>query len=843
MGLVAVAWIASGVAVAAAEQAQTDGAEALRFDNVLVLPPVGFSARSPIRVDFLEAQMIESGWAGPKEGDEIKLQSGAARWEKAALDERGAIQHNALRGGYLFATVKSPKEQVMLLEVSGHTMCYFNGEPRTGDPYGNGLTRLPVLLREGKNRLLARCGRGNFSARLTPPQKPVFLDLRDNTLGDIVNDAPAGGAVLVVNARNEPLDDVRIETAVGGGVPFSEQWQQPLDLTPLSLRKVPFQIDKEEARKAAKDEVVEVELRLVRQEPAGKETLDTATIKLNVVTKGQPHGEVYASSVDGSVQSYYVIPASQAGENLALVLTLHGAGVDAPGQARSYGAKSWAHVVAPTNRRPFGFDWEDWGRIDALEVLESAQESLQADPRRTYLTGHSMGGHGVWQVGALYPDRFAAIGPSAGWISFETYGGRRQQQQPSDAVTEILRRSAGTSDTAKLAQNYAMHGVYVLHGTEDDNVPVGQARAMRQILAQFHRDFAYYERPGAGHWWDGPDGQGADCVDWPVMFDFFQRREIPKPRDVTQINFSTANPAVSHKCHWLSIEAQIKQGEASTVDAQFRGGDSRRFTVKTTNVARFTLDGQFFDPHLPIDLDIDGQNLKGSWLPNQPWTMTLARHGDSWSVVLAAPPALKGPHRHGPFKEAFRNYMLFVYGTKGNEQENAWALSKARFDAETFWYRGNGSVDVVPDTQFESVKSLQGLTRNVILYGNADTNAAWEALLKQSPVQVRRDGITVGQRELAGGDLACSFIRPHPKSDQALVGVVAGTGPAGNQAAIAPNYFISGAGYPDLLVYGTRMLREGTKGVRVAGFFGNDWSIEQGEFVWSDEPPQETKQP
>jgi len=32
-----------------------------------------------------------------------------------------------------------------------------------------------------------------------------------------------------------------------------------------------------------------------------------------------------------------------------------------------------------------------------------------------------MGGHGAWQIGSLYPDRFAAIGPSAGWLSFDSY--------------------------------------------------------------------------------------------------------------------------------------------------------------------------------------------------------------------------------------------------------------------------------------------------------------------------------------------------------------------------------------------------------------------------------------
>src|SRR5207249_1249684 len=83
-------------------------------------------------------------------------------------------------------------------------------------------------------------------------------------------------------------------------------------------------------------------------------------------------------------------------------------GVEAQGQADAYASKPWGHLVAPTNRRPFGFDWEDWGRLDALEVLDHAQQLLQTDPQRTYLTGHSMGGHGAWQVGATYPDRFAA---------------------------------------------------------------------------------------------------------------------------------------------------------------------------------------------------------------------------------------------------------------------------------------------------------------------------------------------------------------------------------------------------------------------------------------------------
>ena len=134
----------------------------------------------------------------------------------------------------------------------------------------------------------------------------------------------------------------------------------------------------------------------------------------------------FISDIDGSVQYYAVAPVKQNqkdGPSLALFLSLHGAGVEATGQAAAYASKTWGHLIAPTNRRPYGFDWEDWGRMDALEVLEHAQKLYKTDPQRTYLTGHSMGGHGTWHVGATFPDRFAAIGPSAGWVSFSTYAG------------------------------------------------------------------------------------------------------------------------------------------------------------------------------------------------------------------------------------------------------------------------------------------------------------------------------------------------------------------------------------------------------------------------------------
>ncbi len=108
--------------------------------------------------------------------------------------------------------------------------------------------------------------------------------------------------------------------------------------------------------------------------------LDTATVGLRAVNIQEPHRRTYLSDVDGSVQHYAVLPAQRADKPAALVLSLHGANVEALNQVRSYAPKSWAHIVAPTNRRPYGFNWEDWGRLDALAVLAEAQKRYATDP-------------------------------------------------------------------------------------------------------------------------------------------------------------------------------------------------------------------------------------------------------------------------------------------------------------------------------------------------------------------------------------------------------------------------------------------------------------------------------
>jgi poly(3-hydroxybutyrate) depolymerase len=797
--------------------------------------------RAAITTDPIAAQVIAGKWKVPRAGEAAVTADGqTSRWEPIKAGADGAFARVGSR--YIAFAVSSPDEAVMMLEASGHAMVTVGAEPHVGDTYANGVVHIPVRLHKGESDFLFQTGRGRFEARLTRPKASAFLNPTDVTVPDLIAGVRVDSlaAVVVANATGSWRDDLVISAKLPDGT--TTETAVP-SLMPLSARKVGFGL-RGSTPQGEGDAKIELKLRRKPRSVSGRdeqwETLDTSTITLRVRRAEQTHKRTFRSAIDGSVQYYAVVPAMERGADSkmnrpGLVLTLHGAAVEAIGQADAYAAKPGLHIVAPTNRRPYGFDWEDWGRLDAIEVLDLAERTLNTDPRRTYLTGHSMGGHGTWHLGVNYPGRFAAIAPSAGWISMWSYAGATRPES-RDPVSQLLARGTLASDTLAMLRNTRRIGVYVLHGDADDNVPVGQARQMRKILGEFHPDFAYHEQPGAGHWWGSP------CVDWPPLFAFLEQHTLPATETVRRIDFVTASPSVSARSYWATIEEQIKSFVPSSVHLAF---DPARlqFRGTTENVGRLTLDvGRALGDlktERPVAVELDGQTIanavvsKSSSGAREIW---LTRSGGTWSALRSAvPSSRKSPSRQGPFKEAFRNRFLLVIGTKGTPEENAWGLAKARFDAEVFWYRGNGSVDAVLDTDFlNSGWADQYRDRNVIVYGHAESNAAWPELLGESPVQVRRGQVRIGQRTFTGDNLACLFVRPRPASDRASVGVVAGSGLTGLRLTDRLPYFTAGVAYPDCLLLSEKSLTESPAGILAAGYFGGDWSVNSGEFAWKE---------
>jgi pimeloyl-ACP methyl ester carboxylesterase len=796
-----------------------DSSKDVSFGDALIVAPAGRGGRVAVPIDPIGAQIAAGTWQSPKAGDKLSIADNRSRtWEKFSPGKDGSYQSRKLAGGSAFFTVQSQQERVMMLAASGHTMVWVNGEPRVGDPYSNGSVQAPIELKKGSNEFLFAVGRGQLHAKLTPPRSNLFFNTADITAPDLIvgQNYTGWAAMPVINATTEWQTGFVISAALPGGE--LQRTSLPA-LPPLSISKVPFQI-----AGLASTSTDKLSLKLELQQANGSDksrSADQTEIHLRVLKPEQTYKRTFRSKIDGSVQYYAVVPAGPSKETPGLTLTLHGAGVEGLGQAACFTPKPWTHVVAATNRRPYGFDWEDWGRLDALEVLDDAMHQLKVDPHRVWLTGHSMGGHGTWQLGVTYPDKFAAIGPSAGWISMMSYAGVSRPEHP-DALVELFQRAVSPADTLALVKNLAPLGVYILHGDQDDNVPVEQARTMRKVLADFHADWDYHERLGAGHWW------GNACVDWPEMFDFFSRRSLTENGQVRHVEFATASPAVSAECHWALIETQQKFFKLSSIKLT-QDPDKRSFAGKTENVACLAFDVRHLKPGAPLSIELDGQRLADVPWPRDATKIWLYRDGDKWRVSEKPSTDTKSPARSGPFRDAFRNGVILVVGTKGSAEENAWALHKARFDSESFWYRGNGFIRIVTDQMFDPAKDRD---RNVVLYGNADTNAAWTALLEKSPVQVQSGSVLIGGRASKGDNLGCLFIHPRPGSDVASVGAVCGTGIKGMRLTDRLPFFVSGVGYPDCVLLGPDALTKGLAGVKAAGFFGNDWSVEHGEFVW-----------
>ena len=573
-------------------------------------------------------------------------------------------------------------------------------------------------------------------------------------------------AFIVRNATNEELSDLSIDA---GGV--TTKLPRVMGMT---IRKVGFEV------KPNADGKYSVALK------RGGKVLDTLPLTLRIRDKHQSHKRTFVSSIDGSIQYYAVQPSLSDGAGQALFLSLHGASVEAMGQADAYEPKSWGYVVCPTNRRPYGFDWEEIGRLDALEVLELAKKRYQTDPSQTYLTGHSMGGHGTYQLGVLYPDKFAAIAPCSGWVSFLSYGGG--STYPDTPVGNVLRRAMATSDTLSMKSNYFNKPIFIMHGEVDDNVPVTEARNMRKELAD-HPMLYWHEEKGQSHWYDTDPEPGANCEDYAPIFDMFARARIPQYKEIRDFTFKTPNLAVSNSCYWLKIMAQDEAGCLSEVHATSFPG-LRKFVIESKNVAAFEVDSSVLYGKGGFAVEVNGKAVSTKDMGNGWARVDLVPGVDSKQTILTG------------FKSVFKNHVTLVLPTAGSKTLQAWARNKARLDAEQLQYIGNGSVDIITDEECLANPKLYD-NRNLIVYGDGLGNKlfgmhhGFNRSTAPAP-GIRFDSMVQNDRVIAtitvSDESLCKFADRVP-------------------------LFSSGASFPDYLTLDKSFLTDGLKGVVNAGFF------------------------
>lgn len=769
--------------------------------------------RAALYQDPLAYALYKGTLATPEEGNSLTNSKTGAdpKWTKVAADTANKFRMRGGEGTYTYLQYQSDKEQRAILNISGNSAVFVNGEPHMGDPYSFGWMNMVVKLKKGRNDFYVR-GR-LVQGSLTFPNKPISLDIGDPTRPII--SAGAGTAkmkvgVVVINTTAAPLSNLIMVSTMGG-----KDGRSTIQTIPAyATRKVYFDIDGTVIKGKGKNDCL---LTLIY--PNGK-PIDQATLKIEGVIKGDKFSETFISGIDGSLQYYSVAPQlGRQQDGASLFLSVHGAGVEAINQVRAYKSKDFGNLVSPTNRRPRGFNWEDWGRLDALEVLDIAKKEFKPDAQHIYLTGHSMGGHGTWFLGATYPDKWAVIAPCSGYPTLKTYGSA-DSVIPDTSSTDfgkLLLSASNQSDVPKLAFNYKQVAVHILHGDADETVPVTFARQMKQLLAGFHPDFQYYEYPGGSHWWSD------EAVDWQPIFEMFKRHKIPTDNEVNAIDFTTASPGISASNHWAAIYQQVVPFQYSRIRLN---RDKKLAAISGTadNVELLKLNLSGFAKGKEISVELDGLNSLKYITQSDNDDIYLKKAGKEWKLVAPPGAAEKGPLRNGTFKDGYNKNFIYVYGTGGTEQEKAWAISKARFDAESWYYRGNGAFDMVSDKEYTKAK-YPG--RNVVLIGNSVTNSAWKLLLADCPVSVANGTIKVGTKQFTGNDLGAYFVWPIAGTADNSVSVIAGSGIEGMKATNANQYFTGGSGFADVMVFRSGMLKDGINNVAYAGFYDNQWKVVQ----------------
>ncbi|HEY0661207.1 MAG TPA: prolyl oligopeptidase family serine peptidase [Lysobacter sp.] len=205
-------------------------------------------------------------------------------------------------------------------------------------------------------------------------------------------------------------------------------------------------------------------------------------------------------SVEGVVYRYQVFVPAQAagGRRPPVILFLHGSGergndnqkqvaVGLGPYVKSHPATFPAIVVFPQS--PEDASWDGATARMALATLDAASREFDGDPDRTYLTGLSRGGYGVWELALMQPTRFAALVPVCGGIT--------APRAVSDLHVIAVEHDA--DPFAATARQLASVPAWLFHGARDDVVDPAQSRRMYAALQAVGAPARHTEFPEANH--------------------------------------------------------------------------------------------------------------------------------------------------------------------------------------------------------------------------------------------------------------------------------------------------------------------------------------------------------
>ena len=147
------------------------------FTKGLAVNGVHRYGREALYTDKLAYQLFSNTLKKPIEGGDLGINNNrgeAVKWQLITADTGNRFRGRGFGGGggYIYFTYEADKEKTALLNISGNSAVFINGELHGGDPYGSGWLYIPVKLKKGLNELFVRQG-GQMKVKMVCPKIPV----------------------------------------------------------------------------------------------------------------------------------------------------------------------------------------------------------------------------------------------------------------------------------------------------------------------------------------------------------------------------------------------------------------------------------------------------------------------------------------------------------------------------------------------------------------------------------------------------------------------------------------------------------------------------------------------
>ncbi len=753
-------------------------------------------------------------------GAEVSVKYPQTQWEAAQTEwGRGALAAQ----GYAYTELSMPKDTCVLVYVEKVGEFFINGVPYFGEGTRFTYNFTPVLLKKGRNKILLKIseyGDPSFHFKLLTEFSSIFVP-PDLTLPDLVRGQALKEMYLgipLINTTGQVLKNLSFEFE--GKKYISHKRLSPeIQILPFSILKLPLSVIAADIPPESKEKSEEVVIRV----RSGDSLLGETRFQLNIREPYEDRKETFISSIDESVQYYSVLPPKNYNDSKTydLIINLHGANVEAPLVTAAHSQKDWAFVVAPTNRRPYGFAYQEIGRLDVFEVIAQLMRRYRINRDSIYLAGHSMGGQGAWHIGLHSPSTFAGIAPSAGWSSFYLYTPFLTQIGDRLAPPELLRfrdRVLMDSNNPYFLQNAINLPVYITQSNQDDVVSPFHARLFQKHLKDLNYSVELKEVESKEHCQADPkeEGRGLYCVDHPELWKFLRAQK--KNNFPLKVNARFYDLSIENQFYWVKVEEQDQVFSESFVEVRI---EQDKMIIESKNIMALSL-----SPSKEIWSDSKGGIL---WNGKK-----IQAKRDAEGVIRLRRnmrPSGRQLKAYGSFKSVFQSPFIIVYGTQGKASEDL--LHNARLLSNRVWKSANGFVKTFSDRDV-SLTDLR--SANLILFGSPIENKISKFVMDKMPIHLRDHKIEVGTSliDLSQKDFGFVVTYPSPYHSDRLVAVVGGTSPESEKwiRFFRPMMDRLGTGLPDFAIFDQTVMRDGWAGIKVAGFFSRSWDLSNRDFYW-----------